>query len=222
MRGNCGAVTKPPEASRSSTSAQGTQGLPPGGMGRTGTGTRCNGHAGVSRGARHPPAAARSPSSALKVVLEEGQGGEKGAFVQSGRTSGHRRVERQSGGNFWRVQSGWRAVGRRWHGRPKSGPKGYLSPPFKCKPPPTQRWAGFQLRRGAAVDTAPLASPPPPPSSRDCPEVTRPKIRQKMTMGFLESARRGGSETSSFAMDLVKKKVHFQCSKKQVRAFSAI
>ena len=36
----------------------------------------------------------------------------------------------------------------------------------------------------------------------------------KMKMGFLESARRGGSEKSSFAIHLVKKIDHFQCPKK--------
>ena len=59
----------------------------------------------------------------------------------------------------------------------------------------------------------------PPKSYRDCPPGLGghpdPKIGKKLKMGSLESARRGGSEKTSFAMDLVKKKLdHFQQSKK--------
>ena len=92
-------------------------------------------------------------------------------------------------------------------------------------------WAGFQLGEGRRVDTALWLDPrlphtahltPPakilltrtPWARRGpwAPEVTLgpggdpdPKFGKKMKMGCLESARRGGSENSSFAMDLVKK-----------------
>ena len=75
---------------------------------------------------------------------------------------------------------------------------------------------------------SPLAGPPAPPKRAQlmgpqnptetdprASEVTRRKILQKkkMKMGFLESARRGGPEKSSFARYLVKKIEYFQCSK---------
>ena len=78
---------------------------------------------------------------------------------------------------------------------------------------------------------SPLASPPPSPKKGSidgapknptetdprAPEVTqtRNSAKKKMKRVFLESARRGGSERSSFAMYLVKQKIeHFQCSKR--------
>ena len=58
----------------------------------------------------------------------------------------------------------------------------------------------------------------PPKSYRAdprAPKVAGPEIRQKRKTGFLESARRGGSEKSSFAMYLLGGKIdHFQWSKK--------
>ena len=76
-------------------------------------------------------------------------------------------------------------------------------------------WAGFQLG-GRGVDRVPWLGPPPQKGPIDGPPKILPiltpgarrwhgpEIRQKkMKMRFLESARRGGSEKSSFAMYLV-------------------
>ena len=80
--------------------------------------------------------------------------------------------------------------------------------------------AGVQHRGGggggSGVDTALwLIDGPPKILPRLTPGPRRwpgPQIRRKMKLGFLESARRGGSEESSFAMDLVGKEFdHFQC-----------
>ena len=72
---------------------------------------------------------------------------------------------------------------------------------------------------GGGFDRALRPDPPPkkahltgpPKSYRDRPTGLGgdpdPKMGKKMKMGFLESARRGGSEKSSFAMDLVEKKL---------------
>ena len=79
--------------------------------------------------------------------------------------------------------------------------------------------AGFHLRgAGGGVNRAPLLDPPPkraplpppPPPPQILLRLTPgpqrwpgPKIRQKKKMGFLESARREGSENTSPAMYLV-------------------
>ena len=60
-------------------------------------------------------------------------------------------------------------------------------------PPPPKR---------AQIDGTPKILPRLPPGLGGDPD---PKIGKKMKMGFLESARRGGSEKSSFAIHLVKK-----------------
>ena len=83
-------------------------------------------------------------------------------------------------------------------------------------------WAGFQLGRGGGVDTALWLDPrqkkaqltaPQNPTEADPRADAGAKFWQKMKMRLLESARRGGSEKSSFARYLVKKIQHFQCSK---------
>ena len=89
-------------------------------------------------------------------------------------------------------------------------------------------WGGRAFNLGGwvgGVDTALWLDPPPPKKAQltgprnptetepRAPEVTRTqKIRQKMKMVFLEPARRGGSEKSSFAMDVVKNITIFNAS----------
>ena len=88
-------------------------------------------------------------------------------------------------------------------------------------------WAGSQLWGGWGVDTALSLDPSHPkkgldrrglqnPTETDPPGpggLTRPQKSAKHQNGILESACRGGSEKSSFAMYLVgKKNDHFQCS----------
>ena len=97
--------------------------------------------------------------------------------------------------------------------------------------------SGFQLRGGGGVNgtsenwreggfgkrvqlTGHNRRPPQSPTETDpgAPEVTRThNSAKKMKMGLLESARRGGSEKSSFAMYLVKKKMTIYNSQKVVR-----
>ena len=93
---------------------------------------------------------------------------------------------------------------------------------------PNQWWWPQALSLGGGGSIQPSGCTPPSPQkglSRRAPknpteidpralEVTRTQIRQKMKMGFLESACQGGSEKSSFAMSLVKKNGPFSMLKK--------
>ena len=107
--------------------------------------------------------------------------------------------------------------------RPGDDPRGHAAAPSGAHGPGrvgTQDLlgqAGFQLE-GGGVDRAPWLDPPPPKGAQltGPPKSYRdgspglggdpdPTIGKKMKMGFLESAHRGGSGKSSFAMYLVEK-----------------
>ena len=112
--------------------------------------------------------------------------------------------------------------------------------PLHCQRRPPSRSASTKTLKGKAgfhsggggCRYSPLARPTPPPQKglngrapKILPRLTpRPrrcpgsKIRQKMSMGFLESARQGGPEESSFAMDLKKELTIFN-ARKNVRRF---
>ena len=91
-------------------------------------------------------------------------------------------------------------------------------------------WGGRVFDSGEGGRYSPLARPAPPIPKKGLidapPQILRrltrrwpgSKIRQKMKMRFLESARRRGSESHHFAMHFVKFFGHFQCSIKLSKA----